>query len=109
MTSVKLTTAEWIAERLANCQRIARMKTGKDRAGWLEDARYFEVTLRSLDALGRTWGVLASCVSALEDAHRCLTGEGIPAPPSIGVARDEVESFVRAARTALAPEESNDA
>jgi len=41
----KLTLSEWLAERLANCRRIAAMRTGDDRDGWLEDALYFEAAV----------------------------------------------------------------
>lgn len=40
-TDPQLTIAEWVAERLANCERIASKKTGQDQAGWLQDAAYF--------------------------------------------------------------------
>jgi hypothetical protein len=32
---------EWATERLANCERIAMFKSGKDREGWLEDAAHW--------------------------------------------------------------------
>jgi hypothetical protein len=36
---------EWLKERRANCLRIAANKTRQDRAGWEEDARYFEAAI----------------------------------------------------------------
>ena len=36
---------EWLKERRANCLRIAASKTRQDRAGWEEDAKYFEAAI----------------------------------------------------------------
>lgn len=47
----KLTLAEWVKERLDNCQRIAAQKTGADRDGWLEDGAYFAAILPYVSAL----------------------------------------------------------
>ena len=35
----------WVLERFENAVRIAGEKTGADRDGWLEDARYFQLIL----------------------------------------------------------------
>ncbi len=35
------TLQEWLAERSANCLRIASTKRGEDARGWLDDAQYF--------------------------------------------------------------------
>lgn len=40
--------AEWVLERLENCQELAAKKTGADRDGWIEDARYFAAILYRL-------------------------------------------------------------
>jgi hypothetical protein len=44
----------WLKERLENCERIAATKTLSDRAGWLEDARFFRAALESLTN-GEEW------------------------------------------------------
>lgn len=43
-----LSVADWLQERLDNCQRLAAQKKGKDRDGWLQDARYFSEALNAL-------------------------------------------------------------
>lgn len=45
---MKLTTEQWIAERVENCERLAQFKSGEDRQGWLEDASYFRDVLKRL-------------------------------------------------------------
>lgn len=42
---------DWIKERMANCLRIAKMKEGTDRRGWLEDAAFFAVVISMLDTI----------------------------------------------------------
>lgn len=32
---------EWLMDRKDNCERIAKTKTGDDRADWEKDAAYF--------------------------------------------------------------------
>lgn len=45
-----LSIIEWLQERHDNCVRIAAQKVGKDREGWVEDALYFELALKSIKA-----------------------------------------------------------
>ena len=35
----------WLKDRMVNCERIAKLKSGDDRAGWLEDADYFKAVI----------------------------------------------------------------
>lgn len=44
-------TLGWLEERLDNCLRIARTKSGAERDGWLEDAMYFGKTLAVIRTL----------------------------------------------------------
>lgn len=39
----------WLEERAANCRRIADMKHGEDRAGWMEDEAYFRLAVTAID------------------------------------------------------------
>jgi hypothetical protein len=41
---------EWVFERYENCVRIAKNKTGEDRAGWLKDADCFMLILQLFKA-----------------------------------------------------------
>ena len=45
---LQMSPLEWAMERLANCERIAELKTGKDRDGWLEDAAYWRALIADL-------------------------------------------------------------
>ena len=38
MMAIPIPVEQWVLERIENCERIARIKTGDARAGWLEDA-----------------------------------------------------------------------
>lgn len=38
-----LTVKDWVAERLENSLQIAMTKSGEDRAGWIQDARYWRL------------------------------------------------------------------
>lgn len=59
----KPTTAEWIQERYDNTGRIAAMKTGDDRAAWLEDRCYWKAIIDERKAL------LEACELALTEAR----------------------------------------
>lgn len=46
--TLSIPLAEWVLERLENCQALAAKKIGADRESWLEDARYFAAILLRL-------------------------------------------------------------
>ena len=45
-------TLEWVRERLENSDRLASLKTGKDREGWLEDTKYWRAITEYLSTGG---------------------------------------------------------
>lgn len=42
--------ADWLDARALNARRIAGMKSGKDRDGWIEDAEFLEQAVRLIRA-----------------------------------------------------------
>lgn len=78
----KLPLPEWIQERIQNCHRIAASKSGSDRDGWLEDAKYFSEILRELaQAKADHIACNAAYIRMLERWMDAC--ERIPAQPSI--------------------------
>jgi hypothetical protein len=51
---------EWLEERRDNCERIADLKTGSDRAGWLEDMVYFTAAVEAVEELVSARETIAS-------------------------------------------------
>lgn len=47
----KCEVVEWLKERKRNCQRIAVMKSGDDKQGWLEDAEYFDEAINLIESV----------------------------------------------------------
>lgn len=40
-----LSIVTWLSERKENCLRIADTKTSRERLGWLEDAKCFQIAI----------------------------------------------------------------
>lgn len=58
---------EWVEERLLNCCRIAeQMKAGKNRDGWVEDAKYFRAILATLVQPAAIPGAVSPCDKKLQ-------------------------------------------
>lgn len=59
-----MTTLKWAQERLANTQRISKLPMPtEDRAGWIEDCRYWEAIVSDLLELGRVRERLEAAMS----------------------------------------------
>jgi hypothetical protein len=72
---------EWSQERLANSERIADLKSGADREGWLEDVSYWRaiVALLSAEPTREWWQKRAEYYQAelttLSASHEALKQE----------------------------------
>lgn len=69
----------WLRDREANCLRLAKLKVGEDRQGWLEDAAYFKLAVvaleKKLDELAafKFW----NDVQQITAKHGCLGGDNV--------------------------------
>lgn len=45
LEAVRPDVIEWLWDREENCLRLAREKTGVDRDGWIEDAKFFHLAI----------------------------------------------------------------
>jgi hypothetical protein len=76
-----LSVLEWSQERLANSERIADLKSGADREGWLEDVSYWRaiVALLSAEPTREWWQKRAEYYQAelttLSASHEALKQE----------------------------------
>lgn len=70
---------EWLAEREANCLRLAEHKRGQDRAGWLEDAAYFK---SAIDQLAEAKRLLSSADEAI---RQLVTPESTARPEALEI------------------------
>lgn len=48
---VPTSLTSWLRERLQNCLRIADLKEGEEKQGWLEDAAYFRLAINAIGDL----------------------------------------------------------
>lgn len=48
---VPTSLTSWLRERLQNCLRIAALKDGEEKQGWLEDAAYFRLAINAISDL----------------------------------------------------------
>jgi hypothetical protein len=73
MSEQSMTLIEWLYERLDNCNRLAKEKRGADKAGWIEDASYFEAAIdmasdaATLRGYIRTYGETPTMTAASRD------------------------------------------
>ena len=108
----RLTTEQWIRQRLDNTQLIAAKKTGKDRDGWLDDEAYLADVLRILashaalvEACTRGISIIDVAVNEcpirtsprwLAQCPKCGATPDKNCGPSVR-AHDELERVIRAA------------
>lgn len=73
--SRRLTALEWAQERLENTVRIAALKTGEVREGWIEDRDYWRAIVRQLEATAPLEAAVREYLDYLGDTGKALASD----------------------------------
>lgn len=70
-------TLEWARERWANTVRLAALKTGSDREGWLGDGRYWLAIVEQLAANDGLRATVSRLMRERDEARKDAAFEGL--------------------------------